>query len=1336
MATPHVSGTIALLVSADASLGVDQMESILMETAVPRTDSQYPEVPNNGYGHGLLNAFDAVAAVLVGRGTLEGRVVRTGSDTAAPSIDHTPPAETYAGLPLEIQAQVTDDVSVVRADLWLRPAGGGAYARMPMTRVSGDHTSGAWAAVVPPDAVLEPALEYYITAEDYGGNAASHGTAAAPHVVPVNGGLTPGYFQDFESNASGWMHGGTNDPWEWGTPSGSGPGGAHSGTKVVGTNLDGNYGNDTNAYVLMPPLDLSGVPSASLSFWHWYDLETGFDYADVFISADGETWDLVAEYNGASSGWQEVRIDLTPYTGGTAYVAFNLYTDASVVRPGWYLDDVRLNGPDDVPPAAPGGLTATPLTYGEVELAWTAPADTDLAGYRVYRSLTSGGPYEMVAEVAAPGTGYVDMWATGGEPNYYTVTGVDVWGNEGPGSAEASATPANVDVLFSDDMESGPGAWTHGGANDSWQHGAPAFSEGPATAYSGSNVWGSNLTGPYLDNADAWLMTPEISLAGYAGAALRFMDWYKFENNFDYGYLQISTNGGSTWTDLRPRVTNQNSGWTRVTINLDAYAGANIRLRWRYTTDGSVTRAGWYVDDVAVLGVVGAGSVPPPRVRASAKRAVKRAEPLGPLFELHPQLKAPARSRVRAAVLPAGADTLDLPMDATVSILETGRSVRTDAATGMYRMGHAAGTYTAVAEAYGYHPQTQTVVIADDGTTVAHFTLEPIAAGRITGTVRDSRTGDPVAGARIWVEEDVHIPPAYSGADGSFAMAVLSGSYTVHVTMEGYYPYATSVTVPDGGEAAVDAALRRFIGMPGELYYDDGSAENAWAFFAAENGWAVRFSLPEGYGAAQVTHGLFRFWDTSWPDPGGAAFRAEIWDAGGPAGAPGHKLGSVMAEARRDGTWTEVDLSSLGVVASGDFYIAYVQTQAYPEVPGLAVDDNGPAYERSWALVGDAWAPSDPAEGNRMIRARIRLEVGAPVITSPADGSYVSTPDVTVSGRSVDGTTVDVYRNGEWAAAATAEGGTWSAGVTLAEGMNSLTATASTGEDTTDPSAAVTVFLDRTPPTVELTEPADGWHTNLAAITVSGSAADNMALGGVTLNGVPMPVEGDGTFSVRMLVTEGDNRIEVTAHDAAGNAATAVRTVHVDWTAPVLSNMEPATDITLAPGESTTIRFESEPGLTAAYQVVLNTPATADVMGTPMAEVSPGVYEATYTAPEGSTFSAHIQLNAADPSGNLTQTMAPGRLTVMIDNWPPVAVIRPPSSTVRVNRAYLWDGRRSYDPDGTIVNWHWDMGDGTTYDGKRFLAHRYRARGTYTVRLTVTDNEGAVGVTEYVVEVQ
>lgn len=54
-----------------------------------------------------------------------------------------------------------------------------------------------------------------------------------------------------------------------------------------------------------------------------------------------------------------------------------------------------------------------------------------------------------------------------------------------------------------------------------------------------------------------------------------------------------------------------------------------------------------------------------------------------------------------------------------------------------------------------------------------------------------------------------------------------------------------------------------------------------------------------------------------------------------------------------------------------------------------------------------------------------------------------------------------------------------------------------------------------------------------------------------------------------------------------------------------------------------------------------------------------------------------------------------------------------------------FDASGSNDSDGNIVSYAWDFGDGSTGSGMT-TSHNYAAAGTYTVMLTVTDNDGAI----------
>jgi hypothetical protein len=102
------------------------------------------------------------------------------------------------------------------------------------------------------------------------------------------------------------------------------------------------------------------------------------------------------------------------------------------------------------------------------------------------------------------------------------------------------------------------------------------------------------------------------------GAELSFWHQLYCQNNFDGGNVSVSLNGGATWIVISPSsggnyvnsVYSMNepgfSGnigfWTRVTFDLAPFANSEILIRWHFTSDGSVTGFGWFIDDVKVSG--------------------------------------------------------------------------------------------------------------------------------------------------------------------------------------------------------------------------------------------------------------------------------------------------------------------------------------------------------------------------------------------------------------------------------------------------------------------------------------------------------------------------------------------------------------------------------------------------------------------------------------------------------------------------------------------------------------------------------------------------------------
>ena len=135
------------------------------------------------------------------------------------------------------------------------------------------------------------------------------------------------------------------------------------------------------------------------------------------------------------------------------------------------------------------------------------------------------------------------------------------------------------------------------------------------TPHSGSWEW----FGGKADQLDSKL-SRSVDLTGKTSASLSFWTWYDTEQNWDFGFVQVSTDGGATWASLSmdgttsvidpsgmpaiaanlPGFTGNSGGWVQKTADLSAYAGQNILLQFRYMTDWGTTMAGFYVDDIEV----------------------------------------------------------------------------------------------------------------------------------------------------------------------------------------------------------------------------------------------------------------------------------------------------------------------------------------------------------------------------------------------------------------------------------------------------------------------------------------------------------------------------------------------------------------------------------------------------------------------------------------------------------------------------------------------------------------------------------------------------------------
>ncbi|MBX0326780.1 immune inhibitor A [Oscillochloris sp. ZM17-4] len=138
----------------------------------------------------------------------------------------------------------------------------------------------------------------------------------------------------------------------------------------------------------------------------------------------------------------------------------------------------------------------------------------------------------------------------------------------------------------------------------------------------GRYTWWSNRS----DDSEATL-TRAVDLRGLSAATLTFDTWYEIENDYDYAFVTVSTDGGDTWETLPgsltttddPQGVNYGNGitgvsgapgralddglrgsWVSEKMDLSAYAGQQVLLRFWQINDQGFNAPGMLIDNIAI----------------------------------------------------------------------------------------------------------------------------------------------------------------------------------------------------------------------------------------------------------------------------------------------------------------------------------------------------------------------------------------------------------------------------------------------------------------------------------------------------------------------------------------------------------------------------------------------------------------------------------------------------------------------------------------------------------------------------------------------------------------
>ncbi|BDQ03105.1 M14 family zinc carboxypeptidase [Ignavibacterium sp.] len=146
----------------------------------------------------------------------------------------------------------------------------------------------------------------------------------------------------------------------------------------------------------------------------------------------------------------------------------------------------------------------------------------------------------------------------------------------------------------------------------------PIWGTTTSTFVSAPNSYTDSPVGNYANNATVTMTSKyPVDLSSYSNPKLKFYTKFDIENNYDYGQVKISTNNGISWIPLQGVYTNPGTGsfqpngeplydgiqssWVAEEIFLAGLTSAQNKLRFELRTDVSVTKDGWYLDDISVF---------------------------------------------------------------------------------------------------------------------------------------------------------------------------------------------------------------------------------------------------------------------------------------------------------------------------------------------------------------------------------------------------------------------------------------------------------------------------------------------------------------------------------------------------------------------------------------------------------------------------------------------------------------------------------------------------------------------------------------------------------------
>jgi agmatine deiminase len=257
-------------------------------------------------------------------------------------------------------------------------------------------------------------------------------------------------------------------------------------------------------------------------------------------------------------------------------------------------------------------------TIGQTyDIRWSAHDDVGVTSIDISLSTDGGATFPFPVATGIENSG-VYAWTVPAHASSQCrikVVAHDADGNSGEdmSNADFTITPFGSQVVYDFPLNTNPG-WTVQGQ---WAFGHPTGQGGsqhdypdPSNGYTGTNVYGVNLSGDYSTTPGGpyYLTTGALNLRHYADVTLKFRRWLNSDYQpYVYDTLQVSNNGTSwvdVWSNGGSEITE--NAWSLQTYDISGTAGdqATVYLRWGYQVGSSAwPYSGWNIDDLQIVAV-------------------------------------------------------------------------------------------------------------------------------------------------------------------------------------------------------------------------------------------------------------------------------------------------------------------------------------------------------------------------------------------------------------------------------------------------------------------------------------------------------------------------------------------------------------------------------------------------------------------------------------------------------------------------------------------------------------------------------------------------------------